>query len=428
MEFINLQNAQVNQPTVNIGMTGHVSNGKSTVTRQITGVKTQKFASENERNITVRLGYANAKIYKCPTCPRPTCYQPKPSDCYHAICARCKENMILVRHVSFVDCPGHNTLMATMLNGACVMDSTVLIESVTNEKIPAAQTLEHFVATQAIGIPNAMVCINKLDTIPREKAEKKIVELKKFINTTNAANSPLVPMSANYGINLDVFCEYLCTKIPVPERNIQAEGKMIVIRSFNINKQGIPIDKLKGGVVGGSLIKGHFKIGDQVTVYPGFIRKIDNKWSYKPIKSKVLSINSEKNSLDYAVPGGLIGVQLTLDPALTSNDRLIGNIVTSSQEDLTVYHILLVKFNPIEELQQNIKIKKLDVLTINANAANIKCSLVTKKKNILELHVVDKPIAINIGENITVSKNTSSGPRVIGVGTVLNGETTQKIL
>ena len=52
-----------NQPTTNLGMIGHVASGKSTLTRQITGVKTQKFASEKERNITIEIGYANAKIF-----------------------------------------------------------------------------------------------------------------------------------------------------------------------------------------------------------------------------------------------------------------------------------------------------------------------------------------------------------------------------
>lgn len=65
------------QATINIGTIGHVAHGKSTVVKAISGVQTVRFKNELERNITIKLGYANAKIYKCdnPECPRPQCYK-----------------------------------------------------------------------------------------------------------------------------------------------------------------------------------------------------------------------------------------------------------------------------------------------------------------------------------------------------------------
>lgn len=65
------------QATINIGTIGHVAHGKSTVVKAISGVQTVRFKNEQERNITIKLGYANAKIYKCNNeeCPRPTCYK-----------------------------------------------------------------------------------------------------------------------------------------------------------------------------------------------------------------------------------------------------------------------------------------------------------------------------------------------------------------
>ncbi len=85
---------------------------------------------EKKRNITIKLGYANAKLFKCPTCPQPECYksynsgQPDDVACPNEGCA---SKMVLTRHVSFVDCPGHDTLMATMLAGAAVMDAALLL-------------------------------------------------------------------------------------------------------------------------------------------------------------------------------------------------------------------------------------------------------------------------------------------------------------
>jgi translation initiation factor 2 subunit 3 len=85
---------------------------------------------EKKRNITIKLGYANAKLFKCPTCPAPQCYksysssQPDDVQCPNE---GCSSKMLLTRHVSFVDCPGHDTLMATMLAGAAVMDAALLL-------------------------------------------------------------------------------------------------------------------------------------------------------------------------------------------------------------------------------------------------------------------------------------------------------------
>jgi translation initiation factor 2 subunit 3 len=116
------------QATINIGTIGHVAHGKSTVVKALSGVHTVRFKNELERNITIKLGYANAKIYRSndPKCQRPTCYTSMGSS---------KEDSFmmngfryeLVRHVSFVDCPGHDILMATMLNGAAVMDAALLL-------------------------------------------------------------------------------------------------------------------------------------------------------------------------------------------------------------------------------------------------------------------------------------------------------------
>merc|ERR1719411_773825 len=70
------------QATINIGTIGHVAHGKSTIVKALSGVKTTKHKMEMERNITIKLGYANAKIYKGvdPRTDRPDCYISKESN------------------------------------------------------------------------------------------------------------------------------------------------------------------------------------------------------------------------------------------------------------------------------------------------------------------------------------------------------------
>jgi translation initiation factor 2 subunit 3 len=96
------------QATINIGTIGHVAHGKSTVVKSLSGVQTVKYKSELERNITIKLGYANAKIYKCSNdaCPRPACYKSYGSskeDHPPCLVEGCGHKMNLLRHVSFVD-------------------------------------------------------------------------------------------------------------------------------------------------------------------------------------------------------------------------------------------------------------------------------------------------------------------------------------
>jgi translation initiation factor 2 subunit 3 len=147
------------QATINIGTIGHVAHGKSTVVKAISGVQTVRFKNELERNITIKLGYANAKVYKCdnPECPRPTCYKSFKSEKeVDPPCERegCGGTYRLVRHVSFVDCPGHDILMSTMLSGAAVMDAALLLIA-GNEPCPQPQTSEHLAAIEIMKLKHS---------------------------------------------------------------------------------------------------------------------------------------------------------------------------------------------------------------------------------------------------------------------------------
>jgi translation initiation factor 2 subunit 3 len=93
------------QATINIGTIGHVAHGKSTVVKAISGVQTVRFKNELIRNITIKLGYANAKIYQCdsPLCPRPGCFRSYKSEKeVDPPCERegCSGTYRLLRHVS----------------------------------------------------------------------------------------------------------------------------------------------------------------------------------------------------------------------------------------------------------------------------------------------------------------------------------------
>jgi translation initiation factor 2 subunit 3 len=246
------------QATINIGTIGHVAHGKSTVVKAISGVQTVRFKNELERNITIKLGYANAKIFKCGNCPRPDSYTSVKSNSTNDLkCLKCNGKMDLLRHVSFVDCPGHDILMATMLNGAAVMDAALLLIA-ANEPCPQPQTSEHLAAVEIMKLKHLIILQNKIDLIKQDDAKVHYQQILDFIKGTVADNCPIIPISGQLKYNINVVCEYICTKIPIPVRDFTASPKLIVIRSFDVNKPGSEVSDLKGGVAGGSILCGSY--------------------------------------------------------------------------------------------------------------------------------------------------------------------------
>lgn len=222
-----------------------MAHGKSTVVKAISGVQTVRFKNELERNITIKLGYANAKIFKC-NCPRPACYRSFRSDTPAFTCDACASEAVLVRHVSFVDCPGHDILMATMLNGAAVMDAAMLLIA-GNESCPQPQTSEHLAAIEIMKLQHIIILQNKIDLIKPQAAELHYESILKFIKGTVADGAPIIPISAQLKYNIDAVNEYIVKTVPVPLRDFTADPKLIVIRSFDVNKPGSDVDDLKGG-------------------------------------------------------------------------------------------------------------------------------------------------------------------------------------
>lgn len=179
-------------------------------------------------------------------------------------------------------------------------------------------------------LQHIIILQNKIDIIIKEPgaAQKQYEDIKKFIAGSIADNAPIIPISAQLKYNVDVVVDYVC-RIPIPLRDFTGSPQMIVIRSFDVNKPGEDAETLKGGVAGGTILKGVFKIGDEVEIRPGIIRK-DSKSghvSWTQIYSKITSLKADENHLMFAVPGGLIGVGLKVDPFITRSDRLVGQII-----------------------------------------------------------------------------------------------------
>ncbi|KAF2112432.1 eukaryotic translation initiation factor-like protein 2 subunit gamma [Lophiotrema nucula] len=425
------------QATINIGTIGHVAHGKSTVVKAISGVQTVRFKNELERNITIKLGYANAKIYKCDNeeCPRPTCYRSFKSDKeVDPPCERegCTGKYRLLRHVSFVDCPGHDILMSTMLSGAAVMDAALLLIA-GNETCPQPQTSEHLAAIEIMKLSHIIILQNKVDLMREDNAAAHYESILKFIRGTVADGSPIIPISAQLKFNIDAINEHLVSKIPVPVRDFSAKPQMMVIRSFDVNKPGAEIDELKGGVAGGSILNGVLKLGDEIEIRPGIVSK-DNagKIQCKPIFSRVVTLFAEHNDLKFAVPGGLIGVGTRVDPTLCRADRLVGFVLglrgnlPNIYTELEVNYFLLRRLLGVKTADgKQAKVAKLaknEVLMVNIGSTATGAKVIAVKADAARLSLTS-PACTEIGEKIALSRRIEKHWRLIGWANIVAGHT-----
>ena len=298
---------------INIGLLGHVDHGKTTLTDALTGKWTDTHSEEIKRGITIRLGYADATFYKCPKCGA---YLNTDK------CLKCMTKAKILRTVSFIDAPGHESLMATVITGSALIDGAILLIA-ANEKCPLPQTREHLTALEAVGIKNIVIVQNKIDLVSEERVKESYKEIKEFVKGTIAENAPIIPVSAQQKININYVIEAIENTIPTPKRDPKKDPKMFVVRSFDVNKPGSPPEKLIGGVLGGSLIQGILKKGQEIEIRPGI--KIGNNWN--PVKTKIVSLEKAHYELDEVGPGGLVGVSTKLDPSFTKADGLVGNVV-----------------------------------------------------------------------------------------------------
>ncbi|MCX6798780.1 MAG: translation initiation factor IF-2 subunit gamma [Candidatus Diapherotrites archaeon] len=295
-------------------MVGHVDHGKTSLTFAITGKWTDTHSEELKRGISIRLGYADATFYKCEQCEGSEAYTNK------AVCPNCGKKATLLRRVSFVDAPGHETLMATMLSGAALMNGAILVIA-ANEQCPQPQTEEHLMAIKIAGIENLIVAQNKIDLVDKAQALENGKQIAMLLEKYGYKNVPIIPIAATFSTNLDMLIEAIERHIPTPHFDTQSPLLMYCARSFDVNKPGTTPEKIVGGIVGGSIVQGKVKVGDEIAISPG----VDGR----EIKTRVKSLSCVGGQLQEARPGGLVAAGTGLDPTLTQNDRMRGQVITN---------------------------------------------------------------------------------------------------
>ncbi len=331
-------------------------------------------------------------------------------------CPNCSSSLEFKRNISFVDAPGHEILMATMLSGASLMNGACLLVS-ADEVCPQPQTREHLAALNIASIKNIIIIQNKIDAVSKEQALENYNQIKAFVKDTIADNAPIIPVSAVFGANLGLVVRAFEDIIPSPEINEEDEFQFLVARSFDINRPGTQINELNGGVIGGSVLKGKVKVGEEIEIRPGL--RVKNK--YSPLKTQIVSISQGSNFLDEAKPGGLIGLGSKLDPALTRGDSLIGHLVgrpdslpeVMSEVELEVHLLERVLGSEVQMKVQQLKHNEKLLLVVGTEKTGGTVVKILKNSYILNLN---PPICAPANSIFAISRIINRRYRLIGYG------------
>ena len=406
------------KPEVNIGMVGHVDHGKTTLVRSLSGVWTDQHSEEIKRGISIRLGYADATFRRCPQCPEPDCFT------VEANCPHCGTETEVLRTVSFVDSPGHETLMATMLCGAAIMDGAVLVIS-ANEACPQPQTKEHLMALNITGINKIVIVQNKVDLISKDKVVEHYNQIKSFVKGTVAENAPIIPISAQQNINIDMVIQAIENMIPTPSRDVKKPALLKIARSFDVNRPGASPDNLKGGVIGGSLSQGLLHPGDRLEICPGRLVESEGRKQWVPLETKVVTLLAGSAEQEEITPGGLVGVGTMLDPVMTKSDTLVGQVAGEPGKLPPVKNSFIMEMQLLERVvgvtdESTVEpIHSSEPLMLNVGTATTVGVVSSAREGGVVQVQLKRPVCAEVGDRVAVSRRMGARLRLIGVGTII---------
>ena len=389
-------------PTINVGIVGHIDHGKTTLLFKLSGKWTDTHSEELKRGITIKLGYADIVISKDKT-------------------GYNKDGKgEAIRHVSFVDAPGHEMLMATMLSGAAMIDAAILVVA-ANEGIKP-QTIEHLAALQAKHVKHLIVVQNKIDLVDEEQARKSYIEIKALLKG-KFDNTPIIPVSAQQGVNLDKIYEALAN-VPLPERNENGNPVFIIARSFDINRPGTKPSDLHGAILGGTLKEGKLKVGDEIEIKPGRIVKEANQIHYYTLKTKIVKLFNGSKEVKEMGPGGSMSIETELDMALGKSDILAGNVASLSGKLPEMTTNLNLKYELFPEVfgvgghvkTAPIKLSEMLMLSVNTSMTVGVVKQVKKDSLVLSLKI---PVIPFKGDTASIARNVANHWRLIGHGEIV---------
>jgi len=394
------------QPIINIGCLGSVSDGKSTLVAKLTGIKTQRHTDELKRNITINQGYGNLKIFYDNVNYYTTDSTGDMSDCQ------------LVNHVSFVDCPGHQELIQTMLSSIVLMDGAIIVVAVNQPLTQKPQLIQHLAAAKLGKINKIIVCMNKIDLVSKEILLERKTELDKMLEEYDIKPFAIIPTCFNKNINMKYVIRAIMELFNPNDYITRGESEPLfrISRSFDINKPGTSYDQVVGGVIGGSLFNGKLVVGDKIEIRPGQVSKSkDGKFICTPIISTIESIKTDTTELNEIIPGGLIGIRTDLDPYYCKHNGLSGQVVGKVGTLPDILNDVTLKLNIVTTFGFNWIPKLKDQMMLQIGTKTCEASLYKINKDVFTFNFT-KPFCVSKDQHIIVCYMLNKVLKIVGEG------------
>lgn len=211
-----------------VGTAGHIDHGKTRLVRALTGIDTDRLKEEKARGITIELGFAYI-----------------PTDAGGML--------------GFVDVPGHERLVHTMIAGAASIDMALLVVAADDGVMP--QTREHLQILSLLGISKGLVALTKIDLVDADRIAEVEREIDAVLATTPLAGAHVMTVSSSTGVGIEALKHELCRlAMQEPRRSTDKAFRLAVDRSFSLAGAGT--------VVTGSVVSGEIRLGDTVLVSP----------------------------------------------------------------------------------------------------------------------------------------------------------------
>jgi translation initiation factor 2 subunit 3 len=274
-----------------------------------------------------------------------------------------------------------------------------------------------------IGLKNMIIVQNKIDVVDKARARANYDEIKRFTAGTVAEDAPIIPVSAQHKLNMDALIWAIQDRMPTPKRDQAVDARLSILRSFDVNRPGTEIEELVGGVVGGSIVQGMFRKGDEVEIRPGLKAESASKGGYEPLFAEVQGLQAGGGDVKQAAPGGLVAVGTDLDPSVTKSDGLVGNVLgragtlPETLEKVSLDVDLFEKAVGTEQLVEVQKIRTNEPLVLNVGTAVTSGIVISARESIADVSL-KKPICAESGSKVALSRRLGESWRLIGFGTI----------
>ncbi len=276
-------------------------------------------------------------------------------------------------------------------------------------------------ALDIIGIKNVVIAQNKIDIVSREDAIKHYNQIKEFVKGTVAENAPIVPISAQQKVNIDVLIKTIEETIPTPKHDLEKPVILYVARSFDVNRPGTVPAKLNGGVIGGTISQGKLNVKDEIEIRPGRKVESENRETWLPITTSVTRLVYGGDAVDTATPGGLLAVGTKLDPAMTKSDGMAGQVVGRPGTLPPVWQKFVMKTQLLDRVvgvSEEEKVKSIatsEPLMLSVGTSMTIGVVTSARKDEAEVKL-KRPVCAEVGSRIAISRRIGARWRLIGVG------------